>query len=118
MAGPEGIDAYAVLGIGPTASSDEIRDAFRRAVRNLHPDHHPGGRADHTGLTAVADAWELLADPDRRAAHDRARAPVAARAPGLVAAPMRSLQLLFSTAVVVTVAVLVIFTIIALSQSG
>ena len=81
-----GLDAYAVLGVGPLASDDEIHRAYRAIARKLHPDTNPDPRA----AAAFADAttaYELLHDPARRRAYDLARAaqrgPRAARsAPG------------------------------------
>jgi curved DNA-binding protein CbpA len=61
-------DPYRLLGIDPAASAEQIRGAFRRRVRELHPDL-PGGDAQL--LAAVVAAYELLSDPRRRAEHDR-----------------------------------------------
>ena len=66
-----GRDFYEVLGVGRTASQQEIRAAYRQLVRELHPD---GGTAsaprDLEQLREVMDAYAVLGRPDRRAAYD------------------------------------------------
>lgn len=75
---------YDVLGVDPHASRAEIRQAYRRAVRQLHPDHRPVGVADGdqatAQLVAVVDAWRVLGDPDRRALYDEVWQAAARRA--------------------------------------
>ncbi len=58
---------YEVLGVDPAADTATIRAAYRRLVRATHPD--TGGQA-HL-FHAVQRAWELVGDPDDRAAYDR-----------------------------------------------
>ncbi len=60
---------YEVLGVSSTASQDDLRRAYRRLMRETHPD--TGGNADR--FTAVQVAWERVGDPDDRAAYDRGR---------------------------------------------
>jgi hypothetical protein len=55
------------LGVSPTASADEIRDAYRRLARQCHPDA-PGGSAAR--MAAVNEAFRVLRDPGRRALYD------------------------------------------------
>jgi hypothetical protein len=61
---------YDVLGIFPDASAAEVRSAYRRLVKVLHPDHRPGARErDHLAearFRQVQQAYELLSDPIRR----------------------------------------------------
>ncbi|MBV8994703.1 MAG: J domain-containing protein [Pseudonocardiales bacterium] len=67
-----GPDPYATLGVSPDASHSEITTAYRRAVRACHPDAaHP----DRERLAAVIAAYQLLRDPDRRAAYDQRHQP-------------------------------------------
>ncbi|MEU5263298.1 J domain-containing protein [Amycolatopsis sp. NPDC021455] len=61
-------DPYAVLGVAATATDRELAAAFRRRVREVHPDA-PGGDGDR--FAAVVAAYELLRDPRRRAEFDR-----------------------------------------------
>jgi len=60
---------YEVLGVSSTASQDDLRRAYRRLMRETHPD--TGGNAAR--FTAVQVAWEHVGDPDDRAAYDRGR---------------------------------------------
>ncbi|MEV6876177.1 J domain-containing protein [Amycolatopsis sp. NPDC051128] len=63
-------DPYALLGVATTATAREIAAAFRRRVRQLHPDA-PDGDGDR--FAAVVAAYDLLRDPRRRAEFDRRR---------------------------------------------
>jgi curved DNA-binding protein CbpA len=86
-------DPYAVLGVPPTATSDEITRAYRSKVRALHPDTRAARRSSPLAdeqLQRVVAAYALLRDPEPRARYDRAttrddrpaeRSPTAPRAP-------------------------------------
>lgn len=72
-------DLYGRLGIKPTATPDQLKAAYRAAIRKVHPDVN-GGRADATRKAQqLNEAYELLADPAARAAYDRARKASLAR---------------------------------------
>jgi hypothetical protein len=58
---------YQRLGVDPDASDAEIRDAYRRLARRVHPDA-PGGSAQEMAL--LNEAWRVLRDPERRRAYD------------------------------------------------
>ncbi len=62
---------YVVLGVPRDASDDDIKQAYRRGVFADHPDRNPGDREAEARFHACRDAYEVLADPTRRAAHDR-----------------------------------------------
>ncbi|HVR32521.1 MAG TPA: J domain-containing protein [Acidimicrobiia bacterium] len=64
-------DYYAVLGVSRTASAEEIKKAFRRHARESHPDANPGDTTAEARFRDAAEAYEVLSDPNRRAAHDR-----------------------------------------------
>jgi hypothetical protein len=65
-------DHYEVLGVGRGASHGELRDAYRRRMRTLHPD--AGARAGATSeIAAVTEAWHVLGDAGRRARYDADR---------------------------------------------
>src|SRR5512142_1410674 len=67
-------DLYQLLGVPRDASREEIALAWRRRARAEHPDARPGD-ADAPGrFRALAGAWQVLGDPARRAAYDRALA--------------------------------------------
>ena len=66
-------DYYARLGVQPSASAEEIRAAYREKARETHPDHNPDDPRAAERFQAVKDAYQVLRDPDRREAYDRAR---------------------------------------------
>lgn len=68
-------DPYAVLGLAPTATADEITRAYRRQVRTLHPDTRDTPQSNpqlDDRLRQVLAAYAVLRDPERRARYDRA----------------------------------------------
>ena len=64
-------DYYATLGVEPDASPDEIKKAFRRLARATHPDANPGDPTAEARFREVAEAYEVLSDPEKRARYDR-----------------------------------------------
>lgn len=74
-----GADLYGLLGVEPTASPLEIGRAFRRLAAELHPDRRPGDPTAAARFAAVSSAYEILRDPDRRAAYDQSRRSVVGR---------------------------------------
>lgn len=83
-----GFDAYFALGVAPDATADEIRTAYRRLARALHPDANPGDQVAAERFRRVAQAYGVVGDEDRRRRYDVLRlspkpGPRAARqAPG------------------------------------
>ncbi len=59
---------YAILGVSPTATSDEIRSAYRQRAKLYHPDHF--GR-DSAPFLGVQEAYDVLGDPSNRSSYDR-----------------------------------------------
>ncbi|MEE1784949.1 J domain-containing protein [Streptomyces sp. SP17BM10] len=66
-------DHYAVLGVEPTASGRQVTSAYRSLVRLLHPDTRPLAPGSTERLGAVVAAYEVLHDPELRAAYDAER---------------------------------------------
>jgi molecular chaperone DnaJ len=66
---------YELLGVSPEASAAELRDAYRRAARQHHPD--AGGVRSAEAMADINLAWWVLRDPDRRRAYDLSLTPPA-----------------------------------------
>jgi hypothetical protein len=60
---------YGLLGVSPDASADEIRHAYYRAARRIHPDLNPEADAD-AAMRRLNHAWEVLGDPVARRRYD------------------------------------------------
>lgn len=63
-------DPYNVLGLSRSASDEDIRRAFRRLAKELHPDVNPGNASATERFKRVSAAYELLGDPDKRRRFD------------------------------------------------
>jgi len=66
-------DFYKELGVGTTASTEEIKKAYRKLARANHPDSNPGDDAKHEKFKSVAEAYDVIGDPERRKKYDEAR---------------------------------------------
>jgi DnaJ-class molecular chaperone len=64
-------DPYAVLGVKPEATQDEIRTAYRALAKKLHPDLNPGDSKAEEKFKQVSAAYDLVGDADKRARYDR-----------------------------------------------
>jgi molecular chaperone DnaJ len=62
---------YETLGVSKTASADEIRRAYRKLALKYHPDKNKGDRKAERKFREIADAYEVLRDPERRKTYDR-----------------------------------------------
>lgn len=64
-------DHYETLGVGRSASEDEIRKAYRRLARKFHPDVNPGDKAAEEKFKDVQEAYDILSDPKKKQMYDQ-----------------------------------------------
>jgi molecular chaperone DnaJ len=64
-------DYYEVLGVARTATDQEIKSAYRKLALQFHPDRNPGDKQAEDRFKEAAEAYAVLAEPQKRAAYDR-----------------------------------------------
>lgn len=67
----EFIDYYKVLGVSKDATSDEIKKAYRKLARKLHPDINPNDKEAHVKFQQLNEANEVLSHPEKRKKYDK-----------------------------------------------
>ena len=64
-------DYYESLGLGKNATEDEIKKAFRKLAMKYHPDRTQGDKASEEKFKTIKEAYDVLSDPEKKAAYDR-----------------------------------------------
>lgn len=65
-----GIDLYKILGVSPTASQSEIKKAYKRLAKILHPDAHRGASEYEEKFKQLSNAYQILKKPTSRQSYD------------------------------------------------
>ncbi|GGM14383.1 molecular chaperone DnaJ [Nakamurella endophytica] len=73
-------DYYAALGVPKTATAAEIKKAYRKLARDLHPDKNPGDRKAEERFKDVSEAYDVLSDDTKRKEYDEAQSLAASGA--------------------------------------
>jgi DnaJ-class molecular chaperone len=64
-------DPYTELGVARGAAAEDVRKAFRKLAKELHPDRNPGDKAAEERFKRVSAAFDIVGDPEKRAKYDR-----------------------------------------------
>ena len=64
-------DYYEMLGVARSASEADIKQAYRRLAMKFHPDRNPGDKGAENHFKEAKEAYEILSDPQKRAAYDQ-----------------------------------------------
>lgn len=71
MASTDFKDFYGILGVNKTATTDEIKKAFRKLAVKYHPDRNPGNKEAEERFKEISEAYEVLSDTDKRKKYDQ-----------------------------------------------
>ena len=65
------MNPYKILEVAPDASQDDIKKRYRKLARETHPDLNPGDAAAEARFKDISVAYDVLSDPEKRAAFDQ-----------------------------------------------
>ena len=65
------VDYYKILGIEKSATDDQVKKAYRKLARKLHPDLNPNDKEAHKKFQQINEANEVLSDPEKRKKYDQ-----------------------------------------------
>jgi len=68
-------DYYKILEVERGSSEEQIKKAYRKVAMKYHPDKNPDNKEAEEKFKAVAEAWEILGDPEKKARYDRGEDP-------------------------------------------
>lgn len=63
-------DLYAILGVSSNASQDDVKKAYRKLAKQYHPDLNPGNTSAEQTFKEISQAYDILADADKRKRYD------------------------------------------------
>jgi DnaJ-class molecular chaperone len=63
-------DLYKVLGVAKDSTQADVKKAYRKLVKTLHPDLHPGDKAKEAQFQKISAAYDILGDPEKRKRYD------------------------------------------------
>ena len=64
-------DYYELLGVGRSASDEEIKKAYRKLALQYHPDRNPGDKQAEEKFKEVSEAYSVLSDSQKRSQYDQ-----------------------------------------------